>query len=84
MSSLVHIAEALFVGVCIFGMSYAVVWCLFDVVVRERDTPVPLRLLWAIVILGFNVFGAILYVYAGPGHARWTLWEVSKPAKSKA
>lgn len=71
-------------GVCMVGMAYAVLWCVFDVIVRERDTPALLRLLWVVVLLGFNVFGAILYVYAGPGHARWSLWKVSGPARDEA
>lgn len=72
--SLVTFVEALFVGAVLVAISFAVLWSLFDVAVRARETPISERVGWAFLLVAFNVLAAVFYVNLGPGRRRWTLW----------
>ena len=72
--SLVTFVEAVFVGVVMLAFVFAVLWSLFDIAVRARETSVAERLGWAFLVVAFNVIGAALYVSLGPGRRRWAPW----------
>lgn len=53
------------------AMLYAVIWCVYDVVVRAHEIGPIRRFIWVLALLGFNVIAAAAYVWLGPGRHRW-------------
>lgn len=64
------------------GVLGAVLWCLYDVIVKASDIDIIRRVLWVLVLIGLNAIGAILYVRLGPGRERWSPWTFWRPTKT--
>ena len=79
----ISVVGGIALSLAVLGMVGAVLWSLYDVVVRADDVELIHTVLWVVLILALNTIGAILYVRFGPGRERWSPWTAWQGAKAR-